>query len=141
MNAIYLETSALLTWLLGERRSRDVRAAADGADLIVTSSLTFAEADRVLVRSESSRLLRPAETQRLRGMVRRARKGWMTMAVTEDVLARAGKPFPVEPVRTPDAIHLASALAFVEALPDLTLLSFDERLCANGAALGIATRG
>jgi hypothetical protein len=35
-----------------------------------------------------------------------------------------------------DAIHLASALVLRQALPDLALLSTDERVRANGAQLG-----
>ena len=60
------------------------------------------------------------------------------MAVTSDVLARAGRAFPVEPVRTLDAIHLATALEFVATYPDLRILSFDERVRSNAEALGIA---
>jgi len=45
-------------------------------------------------------------------------------------------PFPVEPIRTLDAIHLASAILARAAVPDLALLSLDERVRANGRALG-----
>ena len=54
------------------------------------------------------------------------------MAVTDGVLARAGSPFPVEPVRTLDAIHLATALELATAFPDLRVLSFDRRTRPSG---------
>lgn len=139
MNALYLETSAILTWLLGERRADEVRAAVDGAEVVVTSSLAFAEAERALVRAEGAGILRSADGQRLRGMLQRGRTGWMSMAVTEEVLARSARPYPVEPVRTLDAIHLATALTFTQALPELRVVSFDRRILANSEALGLAT--
>jgi hypothetical protein len=60
------------------------------------------------------------------------------MSLTADVLTRAGQAFPIEPVRTLDAIHLATALAFAEALPDLRMLTLDRRILDNAAALGLA---
>ena len=60
------------------------------------------------------------------------------MSLTTGVLARAGGAFPVEPVRTLDAIHLATALAFSEAFPDLAILALDRRVLANAIALGLA---
>ncbi len=137
MSSLYVETSAVLTWLLGETRADEVRVTVDSAEVVVTSSLTFTETERAVVRAESERLIRAADGQRLRGLLRRASSGWMRMTVSEDVLARAGRPFPVEPVRTLDAIHLATALAFTRAFSDLRLLSFDRRLLENARALGI----
>jgi predicted nucleic acid-binding protein len=137
VSSLYVETSAVLTWLLGETRADEVRVTVDSAEVVVTSSLTFTETERAVVRAESERLIRAADGQRLRGLLRRASSGWMRMTVSEDVLARAGRPFPVEPVRTLDAIHLATALAFTRAFSDLRLLSFDRRLLENARALGI----
>ena len=137
MKSLYVETSAVLTWLLGQTHADDVRARVDAAEVVVTSSLTFAEAERAVVRAEGERFLRAADGQRLRGLLQRASSGWMRMTVSEEILARAGRPFPVEPVRTLDAIHLATALAFTRAFSDLELLSFDRRLLDNARALGI----
>ena len=57
--------------------------------------------------------------------------------MTDLVLDRASRTFPVEPVGTLDAIHLATALEFHAALGSLTMLSLDERIRANAAALGM----
>ncbi len=137
MNALYLETSALLTWLLGQAQADEVRAAVDESEVVVTSVLTFAETERALVRAEHEDLVRAADGQRLRGILQRASTGWMRMTISEEILARAGRPFPVEPVRTLDAIHLATALAFTKAFDELRLLSLDRRLLGNARALGI----
>lgn len=52
-------------------------------------------------------------------------------------MQRARADFPLEPVRTLDALHVSTALAFYEAFGELTMLSFDERVRANAAALGM----
>jgi len=137
VSEVYLETSAVLTWLLGQSRAEEVRAAVDGAQAVVTSLLTFAEAERALVRAEREASLRAGDAQKLRGLLQRARAAWIGMAVSEEILERAARPFPVEPVRTLDGIHLATALAFTKAFPDLRMLTFDRRIAANAEALGI----
>jgi len=137
VNVVYLETSAILTWLLGEKRAAEARRAVDAAERVVTSALSIAEVERALLRAESAVMLKAADGQRLRGLLQRARSSWATMAVTDEVLGRAARPFPVEPVRTLDAVHLATALAFAQAYPDLRVVSFDRRILDNAAALGL----
>ena len=137
MTTIYLETSAVLTWLFGEPRSEEVLQTVNPADVVVTSTLTYAEVSRALLRAETDTVLRGGEAQKLRGILERARTGWMAMAVSDNVLARASRPFPAEPVRTLDAIHLATALEFTRAFADLRVLSFDRRIRDNAEALGI----
>ena len=137
MSTLYLETSAVLTWLLAEKRAEEVRKAADAAEAVVTSSLTFVEVERALVRAETGGSLRAGDGQRLRGLLQRARAGWTGMAVSDEVLGRAARPFPVGPVRTLDAVHLATALVFTRAFADLRVLSFDRRILDNATALGI----
>ncbi len=55
----------------------------------------------------------------------------------DDILERAGKPFPREPVRSLDAIHLASALELLQAFPELKVLSHDAGILANLPELGL----
>lgn len=137
MSTLYLETSAVLSWLLGQSHADEVRERLDAADIVVTSVLTFLETERALVRAEHQEVVRAADGQRLRGLLQRASVGWDRMVISEEVMARAGRPFPVEPMRTLDAIHLATALAFTKSSPDLQLLSLDRRLLDNARALGI----
>jgi uncharacterized protein with PIN domain len=138
VTTLYVETSALLCWLLGEPSARDVQEAVAGSETVVTSSLTRLEMERALLRAVSERVLDEAQSQKLKGFLARSQASWIVMAVSEAVLDRAGRAFPVEPVRSLDAIHLASALAFVEAFPDLRLLTHDHRIRENATALGLA---
>jgi hypothetical protein len=59
------------------------------------------------------------------------------MRIEREVVDRARSPFPGEPIRTLDALHLASALVAGRAVADLACLSLDERVCACGRALGL----
>ncbi len=58
------------------------------------------------------------------------------MSVTESILTHAGRPFPVEPVRTLDAIHLATASALGDPPALLTIVTRDVRVRENALALG-----
>ncbi|MGH7266990.1 MAG: hypothetical protein ACREMB_19385, partial [Candidatus Rokuibacteriota bacterium] len=53
-----------------------------------------------------------------------------------EVIARARRPFPREPVRTLDALHLATALAARIAVGGLALVSLDQRIRTAGRELG-----
>ena len=67
-----------------------------------------------------------------------AESTWDVHALTDGVVARARATFQVEPVRTLDALHLATALILQEAVGPLAVLSLDERVRANATALGLA---
>ncbi|HET6219276.1 MAG TPA: hypothetical protein VFE27_19800, partial [Acidobacteriaceae bacterium] len=56
--------------------------------------------------------------------------------VAGEVVDRARKPFPAEPIRTLDAIHLAAALTARAYLAGLGLLSLDDRVRSAGRRLG-----
>jgi predicted nucleic acid-binding protein len=138
VSALYAETSAVLSWLFGEPTSAEARKRINEAETITTSVLTLLEVERALIRAERQDLLSAGECQRLRGLFARASRSWMLMELSEEVRTGAGRVFPVEPVRTLDALHLATALLWTQAFPDLRMLTFDQRIDANSRALGIA---
>lgn len=55
------------------------------------------------------------------------------------MIDRATRPFPIEPVRTLDALHLGTALLARSAAPGLRLLTLDQRVRENGQRLGFET--
>lgn len=61
---------------------------------------------------------------------------WGILPIGPDIVERARKPFPAEPIRALDAIHLASALAARITIPDLQILSLDERIRNAARQLG-----
>jgi len=59
------------------------------------------------------------------------------MRIEREVVDRARSPFPGEPIRTLDALHLASAMVARAAVADLAFLCLDETVRASGRALGL----
>lgn len=138
MSVLYLETSAVLRWLLGDPSAHRVPECIDAHERVVSSVLTEVETERSLHRAESEAVLTAANRARLMGLFRRAAAGWYWLEITPEVRRRAGRPFPAEPVRTLDAIHLASALELLEVFDELEVLSFDARILSNLQPLGLS---
>ncbi len=138
---LYLESSAVLAWLLGEPGGDLVRTRVAAADVLLSSVLTLTEARRALVRAEHLGILKARDGERLRGMLARSERSWVLMEISADVRARAEGRFPVEPVRTLDALHLATALLFTSAYEDVSILTFDDRIARNAEALGVGGPG
>jgi uncharacterized protein with PIN domain len=137
LKALYLETSALLAWLLGEPGAAEVKSRADAVRTVVTSCLTLLEAERAIIRGETQGILKAGQAEKLRGLLNRSKAGWVLMEISEEVRARASRMFPAEPVHTLDAIHLATALVFLRVFPELELLTCDRRILGNAASHGI----
>lgn len=135
---VYAESSAVLAWLLGEPDADAVAATLAAADHVVTSTLTALECRRALARGVVTGRLGDTDRRAALQLLDDAGRQWTVMAMDGTVLERAGRPFPVEPARTLDAIHLAAALSFHQELGDLVLLSHDERIRANATALGLS---
>lgn len=134
---VYAESSAVLAWLLGDEGGAEAASVLAESDGVVASDLTLIECDRVLIRAWSLGLLSEAVGADHRATLARAATGWTRLRVGEEVVDRARRPFPVEPVRTLDAIHLGSALLARSAAPGLRLLTLDQRLRENGERLGL----
>jgi predicted nucleic acid-binding protein len=141
VKVVYGETSAVLAWLLGDENRLRARRIIDSADRVVTSILTLIEAKRGIFRAANERRVTGIETSRLKGVLARTATAWELLEITPEIRIRAGEPFPVEPVRTLEAIHLATALHFGRAFPSLSVLTFDERILVNLEPLGLLPAG
>jgi hypothetical protein len=133
---LYAESSAVLAWLLGEAEGKMVRRRMASADLVISSDLTLVECDRVLLRCLSLGSVGEAEIAERQALLNRAAVSWSVMRLDWNVIERARRPFPAEPIRTLDALHLASAVIARTALPGLSMLSLDQRLRDNARQLG-----
>ena len=134
----YAESSAVLTWLLGEPQEAAVRRLLADAERVVASTLTRVECARALSRGLIAERLSLADELAALQLLDRVSSSWVTLEMTGRVLDRAVARFPREPVRTLDAFHLATALMFHEAAGALTMVSLDERIRENAADLGLA---
>lgn len=134
---LYVESSAVLAWLLDESTAPAVRQALSNADIIVASDLTLIESDRVLIRAIAVGELTEAEAADRRARLSTAASHWHVLRIAPEVVERARQPFPGEPIRTLDALHLASALVARAAISGLSLLSLDDRVRSAARKLGI----
>jgi predicted nucleic acid-binding protein len=132
----YVESSALLAALLEQEPS--ALAALRVADRLVTSALTFAESARAVVRARVMGRLTPEQERAALRALKTFERRCGVIAVTEAILQRAGRPFPVEPIRTLDAIHVATADLLGEPPQLVTILTRDVRVRDNAKALGYA---
>jgi predicted nucleic acid-binding protein len=133
---VYVESSALLAALLEHDAS--AQATIRVASRRVSSALTLTEARRALVRARViGRLTASQEKLAVQSLETFAGRCDI-MAVTDDVLLRAARAFPVEPIRTLDAIHLASVEMLGEPPPLITVLTRDSRVRDNAGAMGFA---
>jgi predicted nucleic acid-binding protein len=78
-----------------------------------------------------------AQGEELLATVARASARWTALEITREIADRVEGRLPHEPLRTLDAVHLASALVLRQSLPDLRLLSVDDRVRENAGLLGV----
>ena len=138
MTVFYLETSVALQVLLREPEYEEQLDLLEQAERIVTSALTLAEVNRVIRRFVSQKILTEGKAQELIGILETQSRGWDVLEISSNILNRAGEHFPVGPIRTLDAIHLASALELKRIFPDLKVLSSDSRIIENLIPLGVS---
>jgi hypothetical protein len=132
---LYLESSAVLGGLLENDHAVLAPLARSGA--VITSAVTAAEVERGL--------LRALALKRIGLHDRRSKRQWLKdlissceiLEINREVLERSAEPFPVEPIRMLDAIHLASIALLDQrvGLP-LTVLSLDRRVRENALEMG-----
>ena len=134
---VYAETSAVLRWLFGETDGEAIRATLATATKVVCSRLTLIETRRVVRRAEREARISAAQGADVLAVFAQAVSTWAILELSSDVARRAEDAFPHEPVRTLDAIHLASALFLRQSFPDLAIVTADERVRSNAAQLGL----
>jgi hypothetical protein len=62
---------------------------------------------------------------------------WQVLRLAPEIVDRARQPYPGQPIRTLDAIHLASLLVGRSAVQGLGLLSLDDRVRQAAKGLGV----
>ncbi len=133
---LYAETSAVLRWLFAEEGGETIRSALATAEKVTSSRLTLIETRRVVRRAEREGRITAAQAADLLAVFAQATSTWAVLEISEEVARRAEDGFPSEPVRTLDAVHLASALFLRQSFPALVILTADDRVRANAALLG-----
>lgn len=128
MPGLYIDTSAALRAVLETGTTPDLEARLAEAPFLLTSRLSLVEAARALLRV---RHMAKTREDRLADAARALDALWARCEIwelTPTVCDLAGQVAPHKPLRTLDALHLATYLLARRRLGDVTLVSADERL-------------
>ncbi len=127
MKIVFLETSALLRVVFSETGGRQVVSTLEKADHILASRLIQVETDRALIRKG----IQDPGADALLKVKRAVNQFWSRvefMEMTKEICATAGQVATASPLRSLDAIHLATFFHVRTLFPSVSLLSFDERI-------------
>ena len=118
-------------------RRRSGRAGADDRAGRGDLELTSTEVGRSLQRLIVTDQLDAEKGERVWASYSVASQHWHMYRIDDDILLRARQAFPREPLRTLDAIHLATAMRHALEVGAPSMLSLDRQVRANAQALGL----
>ena len=129
-----MESSALVAALL--EHDAAVVAPWPAGTRHVTSALTLAETGRAIIRARASGRLSAKQEQAAIRALRTFEQRCFVLDVDRTVLARVRRPFPIEPIRTLDAVHLATLELLGEPPQLVTIVTRDDRVRDNARSMG-----
>jgi len=130
---LYLDSSALAKRYLSEEGSAGVEQLVGGADKVGTSIITRVEVTAALARARRHKLLDEEPAARLRALFASHWLSLVRLSLHESAIERADALAWELGLRGYDAVHLASALTWREAIAESPLFAtFDKAL--GGAA-------
>ena len=132
----YIESSALVAALLEHDAGALKSVRTRGRK--VTSALTIAQTARAILRARAAARLTADEERAAVRALRRFEQRCYLVAVTDAILARVRRPFPIEPIGTLDAVHLATTELLGEPPALIAIVTRDVRVRENAEALGYA---
>lgn len=132
----YFDTSVLVKRYVTEPGSLQTRRLLRRLR-VVSSLLTHLEILSALQRRHSQRAIPSPIFGRLRRRVETDALSWDLVAVSDEMLARARNLLLQRPVRTLDAIHIASALLWYQEGVRLPFVSADTRQAEAACAAGL----
>ena len=137
----YFDTSALVKRYVDEAGRREVLQLLRRHDC-VTSAVLPVELRSALRRRGSEGTLDSARVPEILRRVTTDRAYWTLVEIGSDVLAAAETLVATHPLRTLDAIHVASAQLFAARMTasELIFVSADARQTAAAAAMGMTIR-
>ncbi len=137
---LYLDTSALVKRYFKEPHSDEIISRWKSAPQIVTSSVAFAETMASIYRKKREAKLADALISEV---VRSFHRDWDSLVrveVNDELNVYIERVVEGYPLRGFDSIHLASALAIKEMLPeDVVFACFDDKLSRAARAEGLQT--
>jgi len=136
----YFDTSALIKRYIKDTGRREVWQLLRRYD-VVTSVIVPAELRSALRRRASEGTLDAERVPEVLKRVARDRAYWTLVEIASDVLMAAETLVATHPLRTLDAVHVASAQIFAARItqPDLMFVSADARQTKAAVAVGMTS--
>lgn len=126
---LYLDTSSLVKLYVGEEGADEVKALTEGASLVATSIVAYAEGRAALARQHREKRLTAAEYAEVKKIFDGDWQNYIIVPLNKTVSRQAGHLTEKHGLMGFDAIHLASYLFFAEKAEDLVRFSsFDDHL-------------
>jgi predicted nucleic acid-binding protein len=126
---LYLDTSAILKRYFQESFSEEVSAKWKQSEMIVTSSVAYAETMATISRKQKEADIDNKLIQKTIQAFQMDWSGFIRVEVTDDLNEYINNVLQKHPLRGFDAIHLASALVIYEKFPRTFFFAcFDQRL-------------
>ncbi len=136
---VYADASALAKRYLAEAGSAEIETLVRQADAVGTSVITRAEVSAAIAKAVRMGSLERADAEKI---LRAFRQHWLELGglqVTEALVAEADSLAWEHGLRGYDAVHLASALTWQEALNEsIILATYDRQLWEAAPRAGLA---
>ncbi len=137
---LYLDTSALVKRYFKEPHSDEIISRWKSAPQIVTSSVAFAETMASIYRKKREAKIADALISEVVRSFHRDWDSFVRVEVSDELNGYIERVVEGYPLRGFDSIHLASALAIKEMLPeDVVFACFDDKLSRAARAEGLQT--
>jgi len=137
---VYLVSSALVKRYVAEPGSSEVNEAISRADLIGTALISRAEVAAALAKGVRMDALTPEDAWASLQLFREEWSDLVQVQVTEMLITRADTFAWEHDLRGYDAVHLAAASLWQDAMnAQVTLSTFDRRLWAAAGRVGLAS--
>lgn len=135
---LYLDASALVKRYVAEPGSTEVGEALTGAEALGTALISRAEVVAALAKAVRVGALAEGEAQDCAQAFRNEWPDLMRLQITEMVVARADALAWAHGLRGYDAVHLAAASVWQDALGErVTMATFDRRLWSATQGAGL----
>jgi uncharacterized protein len=135
---VYLDASALVKRYVAEHGSREMRELTSSADVVATSLVSRAEVAAALAKAVRLRILEPENGRKAQRAFASQWADFAKVPVTEALVSRAEALAWDFALRGYDAVQLASALTWREAVgAEITLATFDRQLWDAGRNAGV----
>jgi predicted nucleic acid-binding protein len=130
---LYQDTDSICKrYLTDEEGIAETRRAADAADVLAASLIAYAEVKGVLARARRARRIRSRNAfEQASADFEGDWQDYFVISVSTELVREAGRLATEHALTGVDAIHLASAIALRERVPDVVAVSTWDRVLAS----------